>query len=389
MAALCTGLICIFLLLAIDYINQRYKSCLRYPIPSQLLVIIIGATVSHVAKLNPKFDVSVVGSIPKGLPPFNTPDRKYFVDLILDAFLIALVAATTNLSLAKLFSQKHEYKTDSNQELLAYGYANIIGSFCCCFVSSGSLSRSVVQEGMGKTQIASFVSSVVILLVLLFIAPLFEPLPKPVLAAIVVVSLRRLFKQFRHLKSIGKVSKVDAFIWFTSCFSVVFLGIVMGLIVGFAVTLLSIIYRASKANIITLGHLSKTEFYKDLSHCRSTISIPGIRVVQFQGPLIFTNAENLLDEMLTILRENCPERQKSDDEDFANLSVNVKEPVMLPGKIVDQVVMEGDKQVTLKMVRNLNPMSTVVSFNNMGSDDFTEEVTGGVSTHRVLGWSCL
>ena len=373
MAALCTGIICVVILITIDYLNRRYKSRLPFPIPSQLIVIIIGSAVSHTARLNPRFDVSIIGSIPKGLPKFHVPEQELFADLILDAFLIALVAATTNLSLVKLFAQKHEYKTDSNQELLAYGCVNFISSFFSCFVSSGSLSRSVVQESMGKTQIASFTSSVVILLVLLFIAPLFEPLPKPVLAAIVVVSLRRLFQQFRQLKSIGTISQVDALIWFISCFAVVLLGIVVGLITGFGVTLFSIVYRASKANLTTLGHLSKTELYKDPRQCLDAETMSGIKVVQFEGPLIFVNAEDLLDNILTMVREKGPERKRIDDEDCASFSANVEEPV-LPGNVIEAVVADGDKQIKLKMVRSVNPMS----FNNLGSDDFTEEVTRNV-----------
>lgn len=371
-AALCTGLICVFILFAIDYLNKKYKSRLPVPIPSQLIVIIIGSAVSYTARLNPRFDVSIIGSIPKGLPKFSVPEQQFLSELILDAFLIALVAATTNLSLVKLFAQRNEYKTDSNQELLAYGCMNLISSFFSCFVSSGSLSRSVVQESMGKTQITSFVSSVAILLVLLFIAPLFEPLPKPVLAAIVVVSLRRLFEQFGQLRNIWKISQVDALIWFISCFAVVFLGIVLGLIAGFAVTLFSIIYRASKANVTTLGHLNETELYKDPQLCLNAKSVPGIEIVQFEGPLIFVNAEDLLDNILTIVQENCHERKQVDHEDVAI----VEKTWALPGNVVETIVPHGDKRIALKMVRNTNPMSDMVSFNNLGSDDFTEQVTG-------------
>ncbi|CAB4043924.1 sulfate transporter-like isoform X1, partial [Paramuricea clavata] len=311
-AALLTGIICVILLALVDYLNRRYQSRLPFPIPSQLLVIIIGSFVSHQANLNSAFDVSVVGSIPRGLPPFSVPKHKYFTDLIVDALLISIVAATTNLSLVKLFSQKHEYKTDSNQELLAYGTVNIISSFFSSFVSSGSLSRSVVQESMGKTQIASLISSFVILLVLLFIAPLFEPLPKPVLAAIVVVSLRKLFMQFEQLKTIGRISIIDAMVWLISCFAVILLGIVMGLNIGFGITLLSIIHRSSHAKVKTLGHLRQTDLYRDRELCLGTKTIKGIRVLQFQGALIFVNAEELLDTMVEMMREKCPGRHKTD-----------------------------------------------------------------------------
>lgn len=353
-----------------DYLNRRYQSRLPFPIPSQLIVIIIGASVSHAANLNDKFDLSIIGSIPKGFPPVAVPKLDRFGNLITDAFLIAIVAATTNLSLVKLFAQKHEYKTDSNQELLAYGIVNVSGSFFSSFVSSGSLSRSVVQEGMGKTQIASFVSSFVILLVLLFIAPLFEPLPKPVLAAIVVVSLRRLFLQFQQLKSIGIISLVDGIVWFATCFSVVLLGIVFGLIVGLGITLLSIIYRSSQAKLRTLGHVRNTDLYQDREQCLCTKSYKGIVILQFQGALIFVNAEKLVDDVIEIIREKNSSPKLGDK---VTVSVSADSEV-LSNYMVEAVVSEGEKQVKVKMIRSLNPMATI----NEGSDDFIAATTSEV-----------
>ena len=363
MASLLTGLICVIILVSIDYLNRRYQYRLPFPIPSQLLVIIIGSAISHGAELNPKFDVSIVGHIPVGLPPFAVPKlNKYFSDVIVDALLISIVAATTNLSLVKLFAQKHEYKTDSNQELFAYGTVNIIGSFFSSFVSSGSLSRSVVQESMGKTQITSFISSLMILLVLLVIAPLFQPLPKPVLAAIVVVSLRRLFMQFQQLKCIGKISLTDAIIWIVCCFSVILLGIVTGLIIGFGMTLLSIVYRSSQAKVKTLGYLGQTELYQDRELCLVTKSIKGIQILQFQGSLIFVNAEELLDTVVEMIREKCPVREKTGS---VNISVSA-EPEVLSNYLVEAVLTEGDKKVKVKMARSINPMSSTI---NMAADD--------------------
>ena len=354
----------------IDYLNRRYQSRLPFPIPSQLLVIIIGAAVSHLAELNSRYDVSVVGSIPRGMPPFAVPKHKYFTNIIVDAFLISIVSATTNLSLVKLFAQKHEYKTDSNQELLAYGTVNVISSFFSSFVSSGSLSRSVVQEGMGKTQIASLISSIMIFFVLLFIAQWFEPLPKPVLAAIVVVSLRRLFMQFQQLKTIGRISMIDVTVWVVSCFSVILLGIVTGLIVGFGITLLSIIYRTSQAKLKTLGHLGQTDLYRDRELCLGTKTLKGIRILKFEGGLIFVNAEKLLDTVVEMIREKCPGRNKTD-----SISISVSaEPEVLSNYLVEAVVTEGDKQVKVKMIRSLNPMASV----NVGSDEITEEITAQV-----------
>ena len=374
-AAFITGFICVIILVSLDYLNRRYQSRLPFPIPSQLVVIIIGAAVSYKAELKQNFDVSIIGDIPKGLPPLVVPKYKYFKDLTVDALQISIVGATTNLSLVKLFAQKHEYKINSNQELVAYGVVNIISSFFSSFVSSGSLSRSVVQGSMGKTQISGFISGLAILFVLLVIAPLFEPLPKPILAAIVVVSLRRLFMQFRQLMTIRKITQVDAIIWLTSCFAVILLDIVKGLSVGFGITLLSIIYRSSQGSVKILGNLQQTELYQDRELCLGTKTVKGIQILQFEGPLIFVNAEKLLDTVIEMIREKDPKRNKTDSISIEPEVLCISaEPEVLSTYMLEAVVTEGDKQVKIRIMRSLHPMASI----NMGSDDFTEWKTAQV-----------
>jgi solute carrier family 26 protein len=81
--------------------------------------------------------------------------------------------------MAFIFAQKLNYEVDPNQELLAQGMGNVFGSFFSCMPVTASLSRSTIQQVVGgKTQIASVVSCTLLLFVLLWIGPFFEPLPK-------------------------------------------------------------------------------------------------------------------------------------------------------------------------------------------------------------------
>lgn len=58
---------------------------------------------------------------------------------------------------------------------------------------SASLSRSLIQQTVGgRTQIASIISCTVLLIILLWIGPFFEPLPRSVLASIIIVSISAL-----------------------------------------------------------------------------------------------------------------------------------------------------------------------------------------------------
>ena len=102
-----------------------------------------------------------------------------FDDVFIDSIVIGVVCYAVSLSLAKLSAKNHKYEINANQELIAFGCANIFSSFFQSFLASGSLSRSAIQDKIGgKTQIAGLISCSVILIVLLFLGPTLHYLPK-------------------------------------------------------------------------------------------------------------------------------------------------------------------------------------------------------------------
>lgn len=113
------------------------------------------------------------------LPHPSLPRLDLLPSIIIDSLVIAIVAFAVSLSLAKIFAKKHKYKIDANQELIALGTANVFSSLFACYPSSASLSRSSVQERTGgRTQVAGLVSSLFMLVFLLFLGPLLHDLPK-------------------------------------------------------------------------------------------------------------------------------------------------------------------------------------------------------------------
>lgn len=99
--------------------------------------------------------------------------------VVVDAFTIGMVSYTVSLSMGLIFAQRYGYEIDGNQELLAMGVSNVFGSMFSCLPLSASLSRSSIQATVGgKTQIASIVSCSILCIVLLWVGPFFEPLPR-------------------------------------------------------------------------------------------------------------------------------------------------------------------------------------------------------------------
>lgn len=99
--------------------------------------------------------------------------------LFTSALLLSFIIYVSTFSLEKMFAKRHGYEVRPNQELLALGTANIVGSFFLCYPCSGSLSRSAVQDRVsGQTQLASLISSTLVVVFILYLSTYLETLPK-------------------------------------------------------------------------------------------------------------------------------------------------------------------------------------------------------------------
>lgn len=197
--------------------NQLLKPCVAkktiFPIPMELILVVSGTLASRYLDLANGFNVDTIKTIPTGFPAPDLPSFR-LIPLISDAFIIAIVSYSVTVSMALIFAKKENYKIDFNQELLAMGVGNFVGSFFQCIPFAASLSRSVIQHAVGgKTQIASLISCGILVFILLWVGPFFEALPKAVLAGIIVVSLKGMLWQFKDMRKFWKMSKIDGLIW--------------------------------------------------------------------------------------------------------------------------------------------------------------------------------
>lgn len=117
--------------------------------------------------------------------------------------------------MAKLFAKKHKYEIRANQELFSYGVGNIVSAFFSGFPGCVGLSRCVILDGVGgRTQVNGIFASILILIVILFLGPLFKTLPNACLASIIVIALKNMALEFRVFPKILKKSKLEAVTYF-------------------------------------------------------------------------------------------------------------------------------------------------------------------------------
>lgn len=162
-----------------EWLKPKLSKVCFLPVPIELIVVVSGTLLSRFMHLASNYQIKTIGHIPTGFPAFEVPNLELAKDIAVDGFIIAMVSYTVSVSMALIFAQKLNYEIDFNQELLAMGTGNVVGSFFSCMPFAASLSRSAIQQSTGgKTQIASLISCGLLTFVLLWIGPFFEDLPK-------------------------------------------------------------------------------------------------------------------------------------------------------------------------------------------------------------------
>jgi MFS superfamily sulfate permease-like transporter len=291
MAALIIGVACLVVIFAFKRWRPR--------IPG-VLVAVVGATVAVGAfGLAQRYDLSVVGPLPKGLPSFAIPSvpADDLGALVAGAIGIALVSFADTSVLSRTFAIRGGYRVDPNQELVALGAANVTAGFFQGFSVSSSSSRTPVAEAAGaKTQVTGLVGALAIALMLLFFPNLVRNLPDSALAAVVISAAIGLIEA-EGVRKLYRVRKTE-FALSMACFlGVAVLGVIEGIFIAVALALLDFIRRAWRPYDAVLGRVDDLKGYHDVTRYPDAKRIPGLVLFRWDAPLFFANAEVFADRL--------------------------------------------------------------------------------------------
>jgi SulP family sulfate permease len=211
-------------------------------LPYMIVAMVIGSLVA--AFLNARFGVDqtgirTVGALVASFPPLSIPDFSLdaIKQTIFPATIIAILALTEAVAIARSVAIKSDQRIDSNQEFVGQGLSNIAGSFFSGYASSGSFNRSGVNYASGaNTPLAAALSAVFLLLIVLLVAPLAAYLPVPSMAAILFIVAYGLI-DFHHMGEIIKRHKRERIV-----LAITFIGTLIdlekGIFLGILVSLL-------------------------------------------------------------------------------------------------------------------------------------------------------
>ncbi len=277
-------------------------------LPSGLVALVLGILAVSIFNLD-EYGVSIVGAIPTGLPTPGLPqvslgDLPY---LITGAIGIVFLAVGESLGSARSFAAKHRYEINPDQELIALGTANLSAGLFQGFTVDASLSSSATADEAGaRTQLSSIVTAVLIIVTLLVLAPLFYNLPNAVLGAIVIASVIGLM-DVAELKRFYASNRVDFVLAMVALFGVLTTDVLTGLLIAVFLSLLIILYRASRPYVAVLGKVPGQEAtYGDVARHPENMQVPGLLIVRLDAPLYFLNANVARGQILGLVTASQP-----------------------------------------------------------------------------------
>jgi MFS superfamily sulfate permease-like transporter len=272
-------------------------------VPGGLVVLVLGIATSAAFDLS-THGVAIIGDIPAGLPSVTVPQLR-FEDmwvLLPSALGMLLVIYSEALGAASTFADKHGYRLDSNQEMIALGIANIGSAFLGGLAGGGSLSQTAVNDGAGaRTQVSTLFAAAISLVTVIALTPLFHDLPEAVLAALIIHAVLHLMR-VRQMLGFYKLIPREFWLGVITIAGVVVLDVLPGLVIGVVLSILLLVGRASRPRISVLGALPEgAGEYADLTRHPTARPVDGFLIVRPDATLFYANAQAVCDGILDLM----------------------------------------------------------------------------------------
>ena len=299
LAPVLTGLLSLVAMQLLRHLAPRVPAALVVAVVATILVGLLGGEVAG---------VSVVGDLPSGLPHLVLPnlDPAILQQLAPGALAIVLVGYAEALGGAKAAAMQGGGNIDPNQELIAHGPANILSGLFGGFLVVGSLSKTSVAMAAGaRTQVANLIAAVFCFLTLVLLTPLFRGMPHPALGAIVIAAMLHLSKP-AYLRDLFARSRWEFGLAVVVIFGELTLGVLQGIALGVALSLLMLIYVSSHPRGAVLGQLPGEEAYRDIELHPEAITFPGLLILRIGGDIFFASANHLHEWFKAALASSHP-----------------------------------------------------------------------------------
>ncbi|HMF04619.1 MAG TPA: SulP family inorganic anion transporter, partial [Acidimicrobiia bacterium] len=266
------------------------------------LVLVVGGLVASRLFDLGAHGVALVGDVPRGLPTPELPDPQllwhHAGTMALAAVALVLIGFSQTAGDSRMFAAKHRYRIDINQESVAQGMANVGAGLFQGMPVSTSLSASSLNDHTGaRTGLASVTSGVIVLLTLLLLAPLFSDLPKPVLAALIIEAVVMGMMDVPEMRRLARVQPFDFWIAIAAIAGTLLFGVLAGVIIGIALSLVWLVSVATRPPMPLLGRDPDSRAFRELDDNPGDEQFPGVVILRLDGGLFFATSDALEDRV--------------------------------------------------------------------------------------------
>jgi sulfate permease, SulP family len=267
-------------------------------LPAYLVAVLAAIAVSAIVDLA-ALGVAMVGSVEPGLPAVGVPAVSLadLAALAGPAIGIALLVYADSGVTGQVLGRREGYAVDGNQEFLGLGAANVGSALTGGFPVNGSQSRSFTAADVGARSQAMNVGIIVlVVLTLLFLTPLFAPLPKSALAGVIIVVAVGLLDPIAF-RDLAHIDRRELGLALLTAAIVVAVGMIAGVVVTVVLSLFLVAVRAAQPRRTFLVRVPGTDSFRGADSVADGADVPGLVIYRFDGPLFFANAQVLVDDI--------------------------------------------------------------------------------------------
>lgn len=255
-------------------------------------------------------EIRTIGALPSPWPAFHVPQVEWarVPDLIDKALALSIIALGQSVSIAKAMAARSGQRVDTNREFLGQGLSNLAGGFFSCYLSCGSLNRSVPNlEAGARTPLAGVASALWLLVLVAVSAPLLAHIPLAAIAGLLMLVAWTLLDLPRW-KTLARLDRTDLAIAATTLAATLVLRLEMAILIGTGLSLVAYLYQTSRPAMRTMG-FDRTRPDRRLVVREDTPGAlpecPQLKLLRMEGEVYFGAASHVA-EHLHALREAHP-----------------------------------------------------------------------------------
>ena len=282
-----TFLLCLFSILSILGL-KKWKSSF----PGALLILVATTLMTYFFDLQNK-GISVLGEVPRGLPTFEIPNINYndISTLLPSVLTVTFIGYVGSIGIAKALELKNkDHILKPSQELIALGLAKVVGAFFQSVPSSGSYSRTAINDRAGgKTAVSSIITAILVVITLLYLTSYLHYIPKAVLAAIILVSVLGLINS-KEAIYLWKIKRKEFYIMLITFMGTLIIGVEYGIFIGILLSYIFLQYQSSRPHVAELVRIPDSDYYRNINRFPEAKQSEVYLIIRFDDQLYFANS---------------------------------------------------------------------------------------------------